>query len=628
MARVDRQRARARPALIFAALLLAAVVVRAIFLVQLGRSELGDVLSLDSRFYLEIAHGIVAGEALPPGALTFNPLYPLFLAGVFRIFGEGLLAPRVIQLVLGLLTIVLVYCAGARIVEGPREGRPSGRAVAVISTAMAILYAQFVLYEGMLLSTSLEVFLLAGAFVLALSLDEDLKGERFMMLGSRRIPPWLAGVLLGALCGIGSLGRPNLFLLLAVALPIWLILGNRRKRRGLMPALGCIVGAALFIAPTIAYNAARTGRFVPVTAHGGINFYIGNLPESRGVYRPPADIRADMRGMLDDAKAKAEAETGRSMTQPEVSDYFFRAALDTIAHDPAAWLRLMGRKFVLFFNGAEVPDVPSVYFCEKACGVLGFLFVPFSVIAPLGICGFFVLLRSRRNRSVVSLFLACAIVSVLLFFVNVRYRLPAVSILITLSGFLIAWAARELSRSRFKRVALTAAAAVALFLLVSNRTMVQVSPSAAYAYLGNYYIEHGNEAKAAAAFAEAYRLDPAQSEAMINYARILRRQNRLQESAELYGRAYERNPRFPRLALEYGSVLELLGRREDAKRLYREALSTGGAPERVLACRLLAQSALAEGKKDEAISWVKRALEIAPDDPRLTGMLEWIEGAP
>jgi 4-amino-4-deoxy-L-arabinose transferase-like glycosyltransferase len=614
-----------RPALVLGALLLAAIVVRVIFLVQIEKSELGNFLSLDSRFYRELAGGIAAGAKLPAGAITFNPLYPLFLGVTFRIFGDGLLAPRIIQLVLGILTIVLVYSAGAKIVGGPRKGRLSGGAVAAIAAAMALLYAQFILYEGMILSTGLEVFLLAAAFALALSLDGDLAGERMMKLGSRRIPPWLSSALLGALCGIGSLGRPNLFLLLVVALPVWLILRSRRKRRGIHAAASCIIGAAIFLAPAIAYNAVRTGRFVPVTTHGGINFYIGNRSGADGLFRPPNNMRTDMRGMIEDAKAMAEAEAGHSMTQPDVSDYFFHKALGDIRGNPGAWLRLIGRKLILFFNGAEVPDVPSVFFLERSCGIIKLLFLPFALIAPLGVCGLVVLFRSGRNRSVVSLFLGCVIVSILPFFVNARYRLLAVPILILLAAFFITWVAREISRKRFRIVAVMAAAAIAIFFLVSHRTMAKINQSAAYAMLGNYFAANKNDAKAMEAFAEAYRLDPEHTEAIINYARILLRHNRLAESADLYARAYDRMPRFPRLALEYGYALELLGRREDAGRLYQETFLKGETEERVLACKLLAQSALAAGERDEAISWIRRALDIAPQDSELVSVLERIK---
>ena len=572
---------------ILVAVLLAALAVRIVFLIQLGRSELSGTLSLDSEFYYTVARNLSAGGSLGAGAFDFNPLYPPFLVAVFRFFGQGLLAPRIIQLLLGLCTIALLYIGGLRLVEGPRKGRPSGSLAAVSASTLALLYSQFVLYEGLLLSTAFEVFLIAASFVLALALDEDLRGERPIALGTRRIPRWIAGLLLGALCGLGALARPNLFLLLTAAIPLWLAVRSRRKWLGLAPAVSCIAGAALFLAPPIVHNARATGRLVPVTAHGGINFYLGNRSGGSGVFQALDGMPGDARGSLEEARRRAERQTGRRMTNAEASDYYMRRALGEISRDPAAWLRLMGRKLLYFFNGVELYDVPNVYFCEIACSVLRLLLVPFSVIAPLAICGFVVLFRSGRNRSVVAMYLGCAVVSVLLFYVNTRYRLPSVPLLILLASFFIAWAAREVSRRRLKNVAITAAAAVALFVLVSNRSFVKMNHSAAYAFLGNHYIETGDEAKAEQAFAEAYRRDPRKIEAILNYARILGQRGKSVESVDMFARAYERMPHFPHVALEYGRALESLGRTDAARRLYLEAAASGRADERELARTLL-----------------------------------------
>jgi Tfp pilus assembly protein PilF len=624
MAKAHEARRNYRPFIAFAAVLALGLVIRMVFFVELERSELAHVLSLDSRLYYDVAHGISTGGTLPPGALTFNPLYPVFLAAMFRLFGEGLIAPRIVQLAAGLLTVMLIYAAGLRLVEGPRKGKLSGEATAIIAAATAVLYAQFVLYEGMILASAFEVLLFTASFVLALALDDDLAGERPLRLGRRRVPPWGSGLLLGAICGAGALGRPNLFLLLVASLPVWLYLRNRRQHRGLVPALSLLIGAAIILAPPVLYDAARTGELVPITTHGGINFYVGNGPGSTGVFLPPADMRASTAGFVEDAKAKAEAETGRSMTEPEVSSYYFRKALLYIGANPGAWFVLLGRKLLIFL-GQDISDMPSAFFYQRSCGVLKLLFVPFPVIAPLGLCGLVVLFRSRRNRGVVSMFFACGLASVLLFYVNVRYRLPVVPVLILTASLAVVWGAREISRRRFTRVASLAAAALAIFFLVSHRTFVTVSHSASYALLGNYYLEHKEEAKAADAFAEAYRLDPNKVEAIVNYARILRTEGRLRESADLYARAYGESPRFPLLAIEYGMVLSHIGQGDEAKKLFLEATSAHEPPERALACRLLAQAAIAEGHRDVALLWVKRALESAPGEPQLTAMLKQLE---
>ena len=47
------------------------------------------------------------------------------------------------------------------------------------------------------------------------------------------------------------------------------------------------IGAAAALAPVTLRNWKAGGRFIPVTAHGGINFYIGNNPGADGWYKTP-----------------------------------------------------------------------------------------------------------------------------------------------------------------------------------------------------------------------------------------------------------------------------------------------------------------------------------------------------
>ncbi len=390
-----------------AAILVVAVFVRVVFLVQLQRSELDDFLSLDSRLFYAIAHTLSAGGTLPPGALTFNPFYPAFLVVMFKIFGDGLLAPRIVQFILGILTIVLAYVAGSRLARTAGSsnsnksptGRTSGKVAAIVAAAFVVLHSPFLLYEGMILASAFEVFFLTAAFVLTIEYDRVLKGGRPLRLGSRQIPAWVVCLVLGGICGAGAVARPNLFFLLIAALPVWLLVRNRGKRKGLVGIAIFAVGVTVFLAPPIFWNAKNTGRFVPVTSQGGFNFYVGNGPGATGIYIPPEDVRANVFFLPEDVKAKAERATGRAMTQEEVSRFYFRETFEHIGGHPITWLTLLGKKLLLFL-GPSFDDLPNIYFYKQSCTVLKLLFLPFTVIAALGICGFIVLLRRGRNRAV------------------------------------------------------------------------------------------------------------------------------------------------------------------------------------------------------------------------------------
>ncbi len=619
-------RERDHASLILLVVLTAGLAVRIVYLVQLGRSDLNDFLVLDTRFYRELASRLIAGNGIPGGALSFNPLYPFFLALVFRLFGDSLLAARILQMVIGLVSIYLVYRAGTLLAAPQKNNRGQGTLIGPIAAVLMLLYPHFLLYEGSLLATTLVTFILLTVFVLALVIDQDARGVGVATTLSKRVPPWLLAIGIGLLIGAGSLGRPNLFFLLAAAVPVWIVIRHPSRGRGIRNAVLCVAGTGLLLLPPILYNASRTGRFVPVTTHGGINFYIGNRPGAVGKFDPPEGMRTDMRGLIEDARAVAEHEAGRPLTDAEVSNHWFRKAFDRITRDPAGWILLLGKKLLVYFNGVELADVFDISFYRDACPAMKLLFIPFVVISPLSILGMIALARAGRNRSIVFLFVGAALVSILLFYVNSRYRLPSVPILILCGAVFLDWLAGEVGRRRWKTIVVAACLFAAVFFLVSNRQIFVVNKSAMYTFLGNHYMEHNEVLKAEDAFAEAYRLDSRSAMTQINYARVLLKRGKLEESNRLYTSAFSVAPDFPNLAVEYGSLLDQMGRRREATELYLYALELPRTKDRVLACKLLARDAMAEGRRDEAITWVRRALEMTPHDDHLIRWLNALEG--
>jgi len=623
----QRQRRTVRPAFIFITIVVVALLIRLIWLARLATSDVGNELSIDAEFYRNLANSLLRGQGLPEGALTFNPLYPFFLVVVFRIFGDSLVATRLLQFVIGIGTIMLVY-AGGRMMAGKKE-KISTTTVSLVAMAMAVLYTQFALYEGMLLGTSLEVFLLIASFVLCVAMDEELNEQKKLYFGRIRIRPWLAAGLIGALCGAGALGRPNLFLLLIAAVGVWIIVRNRRGRRWLAPAVGFGVGVMLFLGPPIAYNAKNAGEFVPVTAHGGINFYIGNRPGTKGVYQPPEGMRGEQQGLLEDALAAAEKDTGRKMTDAEASDYYMEKAMDGIKKDPVAWIVLLGKKFVLFWNKVEVHDLPEVVYFQDSVFLFRFPFLQFSVIAPLGLAGLIVFLMGRRNRGIVCVYLGAALVSILLFYMNARYRLPIVPVVILLAAYFIAWVAREFAQKRSKPALAMLAAVVAVFFLVSDRTIVSANRGSVYTYLGTYYMNAGNQEKAAELFEKAYRLDPNRDTSLINYGKTLMLKEQYEQAVRIFAQAYRQNPRYPHLAADLAFALQRTGRNEDARKLALQIVSNAADPsDKVTAYKILTTAAFFDNDMEQALKWVKAGLDIAPADPDLIQMRQALEQKP
>ncbi|MBN1883885.1 MAG: tetratricopeptide repeat protein, partial [Candidatus Krumholzibacteriota bacterium] len=289
----------------------------------------------------------------------------------------------------------------------------------------------------------------------------------------------------------------------------------------------------------------------------------------------------------------------------------------------AGWLRLLGRKALVYWSGEEIPDILDVRIYRRHCSVLGAAAVTFTVISPFCLFGLWVV-RRRRGRWIAWLFTVAALGSILPFFVNTRYRLPAVPVFIAIAAAAVVWFAKQIAARDPRRLAVGAAALAALFLLVSTRDNVRVDPSASYTFLGNHHMQRGETAEAEEAFRTAFELNPGVM-TRINYARVLSRAGQKKEAALLYAAAFAERPDFPNLALEYGNLLEEAGRAADARALYLHAWESPRTRERVVACKLLSRLAWSEGDVDGAIAWLKAGLEIAPGDESLAETLQRIE---
>jgi tetratricopeptide (TPR) repeat protein len=337
-------------------------------------------------------------------------------------------------------------------------------------------------------------------------------------------------------------------------------------------------------------------------------------------------MRRDMRGLIEDSRVVAETAGRRRMTDAEVSAYWSTRAREDIFSDPVGWLTLLGRKFLLFWNGGELGDIVDIELMRQEAQVFRLLVVSYALISTLAFAGIFLIARYSSARWPFLIFLASSMAAVVLFYFNTRYRLPAIPLLAASAGYFTAWMAGRITARKWKAVTAVVLAIVIFYAAVPGRKMFKVNRSATYTFLGNHHISNGSEEKALAAFEEALRLDPEGIENRINYARVLSRSGDREGARKYYGLAWESDPDYPRLALEYGYLLEELGMREDAKTLYNHAWNSGRRSEMITAAKLLSRISYAEGDVGTAVMWIKKALELVPGDEDLLKLLQRIEG--
>ena len=147
------------------------------------------------------------------------------------------------------------------------------------------------------------------------------------------------------------------------------------------------IGLTVVFFPVTLRNYIVGEEFVLTTSQLGPNFYIGNNKDATGFYRPLIWDRSDWKFERIDAQNLAEKDLGRELTPNEVSDYWLAEALSDMREDPANWLRLMGKKWLMVWNSVEISDSESIYAHFRFSNLLNSLgqVFHFGVLFPLAI---------------------------------------------------------------------------------------------------------------------------------------------------------------------------------------------------------------------------------------------------
>ena len=549
---------------------------RLYYLHEIRVSPLFTAPVVDARTYTEDARYLsevpFAGR---PAPFWQPPLYPVLLGVLFAVAGDDLYLPRLIQAVLGALVCVLICLLGYR-VFGAGIGLGAGFAAA--------LYGPLIYFGGELLPTLLACCL--NLLVLLLAVGEG---------------GWGRALAAGVLLGLSALAVANVLLFAPVLLGYlyW------RQRRLRPPAL-LLLGCALVIAPVAYRNWAVGDDLVLISHNAGINFYIGNNAD----YEQTTRIRP--------GRAWAELvempEIRAGIEQPSAkSRYFFAQSWQYITSEPLDFLGLLAYKGYLFLRGDEIPRNRDLYFARNDSSLLSILLwkkelaFPFGLVAPLAIVGLFAFLRSPgpAEGRLLAFFVACYALSVVLFFVTGRYRLPAVPVLLLFA----ACGVRALWHRPWP--ALAGLAALLVFCNVATGAMDREGDAHEHYYLGYAYEERDMPAHAARHYRRAMARDP-------NFAAPLLALAALHGEAKRYGKAIDLYRRYLKTRPHDADVRFLLGHTALLARRYDEATAayseiTAVRPNWAAAHGGLGYALLMTDQPQRAARAYSRTLELNPD---------------
>ncbi len=529
-----------------------ALSIRLLYLWQIHNAPFFALRLGDGAAYHDWAKLIAGGDWLGHGVFYQAPLYPYFLAAIYRLFDDTVATTRIVQAFLGAASCALLSLAGLSMFG--RRGALAGAALA--------LYPPAIFLDGLIDKSCLVTLLLCALL---------------SVLPARR---WFAA---GILLGLLALARENALIL---TIPLLFL---ARRRASLL-----VAGCAVILLPVALRNVARGGEFHLTTAQSGPNFYIGNHPGAGGTYEPLVTGHGSAADERDDATRLAEQAAGRTLTTGEVSQYWMSRAFGFIRAHPLEWLGIMVRKAALTLNNAELTDTESQDVYAEWSWLLR---IPLSFGLVLAVAA----ANWRGDRFLWSLAASYA-AGVVAFYVLARYRFPLVPILLLLA----------VSIGRIRPPALVAAAVAALLAFLP---LVDPRPGRATNYFAIATVFAKDPARlddAASFYRRALETDSRFPGAQFGLATILTRQGRVADAIPYFESAISAWPDYAEARYNFGQALAATGRIDEAIGQYTAALRlrAGDADAHVA----LAEALLKLGRAGEALPHLERALELNPAD--------------
>lgn len=277
-------------------------------------------------------HGFRLEVGAPPTAAR-APLYPLLLAGIYRVFGTGVAPVLWTHALLGAVTCALLFLAGCR---------TFGRSTGIAAGLLFALFPPHLWWSQYVLSETLLVTLIVATFLAVVGVVQNPTGGRAAAAGA------LFG--LTALCNATILFLP--FALLAATAAF-----RELRRSYLQHGLTLLLGMAVIVLPWTGRNFIDFHRVIPINWSVGLQYMkglvmaddfvsrrgrnLGDLDDSSMVeivriLRAHGHARGDFDGQLYEMRSSQTVGL-------EDDDLLKRLALERVRKEP--WLAV--RKFVL-----------------------------------------------------------------------------------------------------------------------------------------------------------------------------------------------------------------------------------------------------------------------------------------
>jgi len=231
-------------------------------------------------------------------------------------------------------------------------------------------------------------------------------------------------------------------------------------------------------------------------------------------------------------------------------------------------------KLAYFWTHVEILNNRHIYvMTERYTPVMRLLPLGFWLVGPLGLLGLAACWGRGRELFPLWGFVVVYMSSVVIFFVNSRFRVPVLPLLILLGAYGVAELARAVGSRRWSRVvALCGALLLGIVLVIPAPAGAVTSDAEALERLGAAQFINGRHHEAIDHFEEAIAADPDHLRSFYSLGQAYEEIGQLAQAARAYERLLERDPNHL-AALQRSSGLALHeGRESDAADLLSRVL--------------------------------------------------------
>jgi cytochrome c-type biogenesis protein CcmH/NrfG len=562
----------------------------------------------DMHFYNDWAKDILHGQFSQHLAFYGLPGYAYLLAFLYKFFGENPFVPSFLQAGIEAGVAVLIYQICLRVLDSVASTLfVNTRLVGLFAALGWAFFAPAQAYSVVLMPTTWFVFVFWFAV--------------WRIVRRTGAPGVAECFLLALLIGLTATAVatvlavvPLIFAALFKADPaVW--------RNLIARVVVVFAGLALGTSPCWIHNYFIAKDPVLLSAHSGINFWIGNNPEATGYPRFPPGIRAGQAVMLQDSITQAEAAAGRSLKNEEVSGYWSDKARTYIASHPGDWLALLARKLRNFWSAFQYDDL-SVITSLREQNVI-FPGISFGLVAAFAIPGIFLgWAQAPRSRWVLAAILS-SMFALLGVFITERYRLvavPGLLIFAALGSSILrkAFAAREFKNAAIY-LALLTLATISVAWPQRDRSLWALD-----AYNSGWQaLESNNLSLAEKKLAVAYAYVPENPETLFALGNLRFAQNDPSAAQSFYRSVLNLDPHHKGAFNNLGVIALDAKEYAEAEKWFHHAEDVD--PRNAKTHFLLAKTLLAKNDRRTARVEIDTAIGLKPDQPEFKDLKQQIE---